>query len=365
MWKKLHPSEPYVIGEQMAQAQRAEQARQSNPNTGPSPLPVNLHYDSSRGDLDLSDPPENPLDDELSALCQRFVRSDPADRSRLRDSISMDDFYTLLSFSRRAAVFAMRDLKTEHVIDGLTAVAITDQSCIDFRDALVALSLLYHAGRVIGADVDHLFGKASSLAAPKMSELIRGFLKRPDDQRDIRKSWGFTVVQTKVGPGFVGWGFESYQPSYPLDQIGLALAQVVKRDKYQPATVTLASKLPPVWLSGVDDNILKSALTSIRGAVTLNADLRLQESPDYEHQVLMIFLAELNNESAAGDLVRLSRQKQARPNDSAMIAVSQGPLFCLAIARSVMAGKRPFESQGSMQRFFFALLAVLQSKYSK
>ena len=184
VWKKLRPSEPYVIGEQMALAQRAEQARLSNPTAGPSPLPANQHYDSSLGDLDLSDPPKHPLDDELSALFHRFAASDPAGRSRLRDSASMDDFYTLLSFSRRSAVFAMRDRKTEHVIDGLTAVAMIEQSRIDFRDALVALSLLHHAARAIGANVDDLFGKASSLAEPKMSELIQGFLKRSEDQRD-------------------------------------------------------------------------------------------------------------------------------------------------------------------------------------
>jgi hypothetical protein len=198
-----------------------------------------------------------------------------------------------------------------------------------------------------------------------MSELIQGFLKRTEDQRDIRKSWGYTVVQTKTGPGFAGWGFESYQPSYPLDQIGLALAQVVKRDKYQPPTVTLASTFPPVWLSGADDSILNSALTSVRGTVTLNADLRPQESPDYKHQSLMIFLNELENESAAGALMRLSERKQARPNEFAMIAVSQGPLFCLAVARSVMVGRPSYESQGSMQRFSAGITAVLQTHYSK
>src|SRR4051794_38074752 len=150
----------------MAEAKRAEQTRLSNPKAGTSPLPANLHYDSSRGDLDLSDPPENALDGELSALCRRFAASDPAGRSRLRDSASMDDFYTLLSFSQRAAVFAMRDRKTEHVIDGLTAVATIEQSRIDFRDALVALSLLYHAGQVIGANLDDLFRKAAALSEP-------------------------------------------------------------------------------------------------------------------------------------------------------------------------------------------------------
>lgn len=347
----------------MAQAQRAEQTRLSNPDAGPSPLPTNLHYDSSRGDLDLSDPQKHPLDDELSTLCHRFAASDPAGRSRLRGSASMDDFYTLLSFSRRSAVFAMRERKTEHVVDGLTAVAMIEHGRIDFRDALGALSLLHHATRAVGADVDDLFGKASSLAEPKMSELIQGFLKRPADQRDIQKSWGYTVVETKAGPGFVGWGFESYQPSYRLDQIGLALAQLAKRDKYQPATVTLASGFPAVWLSSVDDPALKHALISIRGALTVNAALRPQESPDYKSQALMIFLAELDNETAAGTLLRLSQEKQARPKDFAMAAVQQDRLFCLAVARSIMAGKPSFESQASIQRFSTGIAAALKDQY--
>jgi hypothetical protein len=362
---KLRPSEPYVIGEQMAQAQRVEQTRLSNSKAGPSPLPANIHYDSSLGDLDLSDPQKHPLDDELNAFCHRFAASDLAGRSRLRDSASMDDFYTLLAFSRRSAVFAMRDRQREHVIDGLTAVAMIEQSRIDFRDALGALSLLHHAARAIGANVDDLFGKASSLAEPKMAGLIQGFLKRSEDQRDIQKSWGYTVVETKAGPGFVGWGFESYQPSYPLDQIGLALAELVKQDKYQPATITLASDLPAFWLSSVDDTALKHALTAIRGAVTVKADLRPQESPDYKHQALMIFLAELDNETAAGTLLRLSQEKQTRPKNFAMVALNQGRLFCLAVARSIMAGKPSFETHASMQRFSTSLAVVLKDRYPK
>jgi len=167
------------------------------------------------GDLDLSDPPKHPLDDELSALCHRFALSDPAGRSRLRDSTSMLDFSTLLSFSRRSAVFAMRDHKTEHVVDGLSAIAMVEKSRIDFRDAIGALSLLHHAARAIGANVDDLFGMASLLAEPKMSELIQRFLKLSEDQRDIPESWGYTVVETKAGPGFVHWGFKTYHGVVP------------------------------------------------------------------------------------------------------------------------------------------------------
>ena len=106
----------------------------------------------------------------------------------------MQDFYTLLSFSQRSAVFAMRDRKTERIVDGLTAVAMIEKSRIDFRDALGTLSLLLHAALAIGANVEGLFGNAASLAAPEISELIQGFLKRSENERDIQKSWGYAVV---------------------------------------------------------------------------------------------------------------------------------------------------------------------------
>jgi len=207
------------------------------------------HYDRWLGDLDLSNPVKRPLDDELSSLCRRYAASDPSGRSRIRGSAGMDDFYTLISFSQRSAVFAMRDRGTEHIVDGLTAMAMIEQDRIDCRDALGTLSLLHHAARAIRLNTVELFGKAAALAEKKMSELILGFLKRSEDGRDIKKSWGYTVVETKAGPGFLGWGIESYQPTYPLDQIGLALAQIMRLDKYEPTSVTLATDLPALWLS--------------------------------------------------------------------------------------------------------------------
>jgi hypothetical protein len=214
-WKKARSTQPYVIGEQMAQARRAEAARLSNAGSGPSPLPADLRYDRWTGDFDLSDPARNHLDNELTAVCRRIATSDAPARSRLRASTSMDDFYTLLSFSRRSAVFAVRERGTERIADGLTAIAMIEQSRIDFRDALGALSLLYHAAVVIGSNPAGPFGEAASLSEPRMSELILGFLRRSEDGRDIRKSWGYTVVETNRGPGFVRWGFAPYRAGLP------------------------------------------------------------------------------------------------------------------------------------------------------
>jgi hypothetical protein len=300
-------------------------------------------YDPWSGDLNLCDPRPRPLDRELSALCRRFAAS--------RKSTVVEDIGTLLAFSRRAAVFAMREGQPEHIVDGLTAIAQIDGNRADFRDLLLALSLLDHASRRIGVDSDRLLAEAASLAEPPTSEWIHGYRSRTGDQRDLRKSWGYTVVETEAGPGFVGWGGAPFQPSCALDLIALALARAVQRDEYEPARITLASELPPVWLSAPRDGI--------RGVVSIHAELRPKASPDYEHQILMLFLAELETESAAETLVSLARVKQAQPNPFAMLAVSHGPLFCLAIGRCVLAGKPPFETNASLQRFAPAIAAAL------
>jgi len=234
---------------------------------------------------------------------------------------------------------------------------MADPNRIDFRDALMTLSLLNHAAHVIGANVDDLFGTAGSLAEPRMPELILGFLKRTEDQRDIRKSWGYTVIETKAGPGFARWGAKSYQPSFRLDKTALALAELFKRDKYQPSSLTLASEFPAIWLSSVDDTVLKCALTAIRGAITISADLCPQHAPDFQHQVLTIFLVETDEEPAAESLFTLSQE--ARPKDCAMLAVQDGRLFCLVIGRCFLAGKPSYETQASLQRFSPGIAAVL------
>jgi hypothetical protein len=192
------------------------------------------------------------------------------------------------------------------------------------------------------------------------SEVITGSLKRSENDRDSQKSWGHAVVETKGGPGFVSSGIDPYHPSRPLDKIGLALAQLLKRDKYQPASVTVASEVPAVWLSKIDDAALQRALKTIRGVVSMQTTLQPQQSPDHRYQMVSVFLAELESESAVASLMKLYREKQARPRDVAMLAASEGPLFCLVIARSVMGGKPSFETHASLQRFLAGISAALK-----
>ena len=347
----------------MAQAQPARQTRPASPKTGL--LPAQPKYDRWRGDFDITDPVKRPLDDKLAALCRRFATMGATGRSRLRLAASTDDFYSLWAFSRRSAVFAMRDLLPVHIVDGLTCIAMMEPDRIDARDVLGALSLLYFVGNEIGASSDDLFRRAAALAEPNTSELILGFLKRPEEEKSISKAWGYTVIKTKGGPGIVHWGFEPYHPTYSLDAISLALAQLLKQDKYQPGSITLADTLAPIWLSSVDDSALKRALASVRAVATIGGDLRPQESPDYQHQSMTIFVVELNDETEAGLLLQLARAKQTRVNQFALVAAKEGRMFCLAVARSFVAGVASFETQASVQRFSSGIAEILKSYSQK
>src|SRR6185503_8830913 len=110
-------------------------------------------------------------------------------RSAIRIAISMDEFYTLLTFSQRASVFAIREENPEWIVIGLSAIAMIEKERTDYRDILVALSLLYHSATRIGENPDQLLRSAAVLSEAGVSELIVGFVERPQQEKDLRSSW--------------------------------------------------------------------------------------------------------------------------------------------------------------------------------
>jgi hypothetical protein len=226
-------------------------------------------------------------------------------------------------------------------------VAIPDAKTFDFRDMLISLGLLDHATREIRADADALFLGAASLAQPATSELILGYLNRaPRDRRLDR--WGYVQVETQAGAGLLHWRWSPYKPTYPLDQIALALADVMRQDGYHVTSISLASNLPDVWLSSIGDSDLIRALRAIAlWAVRAGVSIvgcprsRARTSPGS----LIVFVEELGAFTAVRLLLWLSREKQKKENDFVFTSFSEGRLFCMVI------GREPTETQTDVQRF--------------
>lgn len=345
----------YVIGREMAKAAEAEQ-RWKQQGTRESPLPKQ-GYDSWHGDLSLIDPAPNSLDDALREITGRYATSDPQQRAALRDSIDMDGFYTLMTFGRRSAVFAMREKKVEIARHGLTAIAMIDQQRVDFRDILMCLSLLYHAANRVGADADKMFREAALLAEPEVGKQIVGFAEQTSDYRSLRRSWGYDEVETAKGVGFIGWEFAKYAPTVDLKSLAMDVADLVAADKYQPDGISVAAKLPPIWLSKGKNAELERVMAGIRGGASLHGSLRPNEHPKHAEQGFFVFIVETSQPDDAQTLLRLSQAQDVQGH--CMIGAAASRLFALIVARSTMVGVEAYETRTTLARFEEGLAKIL------
>jgi len=360
LFSRTRHYEPVVLGEELAAARHAERKRLEAASGDRSPMP-SASYDQWRGELNLAKPTLVSLDDELADLCRRLGEVDAAERAATRRAISMDEFYTLLTFSRRSAVFALRGRRLEHVRDGLTAITLIEADRVDFRDIMVALSLLHYAATRIGIDASRQFSDAAALSEPGVATLINDFAERSPEHRDLRDAWGHIEITTADGPGLVRWGFRAYDPTFDLAGIALDIAGVLEVDAYQPDDPELATELPAVWLRHASKDDLTAALRAVRAAATIHGRLRPGASPTHASQQLTAFLVELRDASLAQRLDAMSR----RPSDSyALLGIAVGTLFCLIAARSFVEGVNAFETRDSLARFRPGIQAVLERHWA-
>ena len=332
-----------------------------------STIGPDMRYDFYAGEMELIDPHPLPLDNKLTEICRRFAGSDATTRAITRTSVSMEDFYTLFTFAQRSAVFALRDNQSSHIIDGLTAIAVIELKRVDFRDALVALALLYNAAIRIGDNPDTLVRTAVALAESNMSAVMEEFINRSPNDKDLRQ-WGHLVVETENGPGLVESHNDPYTPSYPMDRIAFELAQLIKADNYHPV-VELQTHLPRAWLSGVDDKMLAQALQSVVAGAQVTGYLRPETLPHIRGHLarptLLMFLVELAGQSTAESLDALSRAKCTRKNSFSMLAIRNARLFCLVISSSAVRGENPFETAASLARFAPGIERILRTHQSR
>lgn len=351
-----HDEPRHVIGEEMAAAAEAERRRSERGDGGQSPLPT-ASYDGWRGELGLVDPTSLPLDIAIADVCREFARTDDGDRAAVRRSISMDEFYTLLTFGRRSAVFGIRDQSAERVRDGLMAISMIEADRVDFRDILVVLSFLHHAAARVNADTSVLFHDAAAFAEPELAKLVTEFAARAPADQDLRAAWGHVEIETSNGAGFLGWGFRPYDPTYDLAATALDIARLLDVDAYQPGDPSIATDLPAVWLRHAGDPKLEEALGSIRAGATIHGRLRPTASPMHASQQLTIFLVDVRETRWAQRLMAMS----SKPSESfVLLGIAEERLFCLAVARSFVQGAVAHETGESLSRLGPGIRTILR-----
>jgi hypothetical protein len=346
-----------VIGREGARAAEAEARRKARGPSGPSPMPAG-EYGFEAEELGLVNPRPNALDAALADLSRRYAQADDAERARMRDAISMEEFYTLLDFARRASVFGLRERQGGRLAAGLTAVSMVEQERVDYRDILVALSLLHHSAARVGADPAKLFRDAARLAEPNTRQLILGFLARPQQEKSLRDAWGHDEVETEGGVGFIGYNFQPYHPTTDLKRVAVEFARLAAADQYTQVSASIASDLPSYWLEGVDDAALKRALGKVRAGANVHGLHKRGGQLPHDSESLMVFVVETADEAAARTLLDLARRHP--PADYAMLPLAEGRLFCLVVARSFQQGVKPLETGEGLKRFATPMAEVLR-----
>ncbi len=304
------PDKPIVLGQQLADAHRADTKWRESSMGSQSPLPE-AAYDFWRGDLSLLAPAANPLDAEIRRVCRLYASYDADARCKIRRSISMDQFYTLMNFAKRSAVFGIRASKPDSIADGLTAIAMIEQERVDFRDILCCLGFLYHAANRVGGNAQEMFRDAATKAEHEVAEFFLNFTKPTHNSQSLRKSWGYEEIKTETGVGFVGWGFNKYKPTLDLQATIIDISKLVASDSYQPSEIEVATELPEVWLEAKQSPAGKHALSAIRACAMVSASLRPDKHVEHDSQQFTVFLVEAANESDAQALIKLAESNES------------------------------------------------------
>ncbi len=305
-------------------------------------------YDPWLGQSNLYDPVALPLDAKISRSLQAYRDGSGPMRQELRRSIDQTTGYTLLTFARRSAVFAMRQASAEILADGLAACAVLDDERVDERDILVALAMLVHAAPRTGRHADEAMRQAAELASPSIARLIEGSVGRSAVEQDLRDAWGLVEVTAPDGIGLLQWGFRPWMPTLDVTGAAVKIVAAISAGDYQADDPTLAVELPEIWLSEARDPALGAILGSARGSALVHGRLRPATSEHHESQQLSIWVVEAPDASSAAQLHAMAAH--ARP-ETATLGVSVAALFALAIGRSFVMGVPSFETTTRLARF--------------
>ncbi len=260
-----------VLGQELADANQKEQERLESGNYNDSPFPE-FNYSKWKGEKSLINPQINELDSFIVQFTNKYIESNDAQRKDIRNSLSQDDIYTIFTFCQRATIFGIRDNGHKAYIENsLNSLSMVDPERCDYRDALVAMAFANHGIQKSTLNRRELYNKAAKLANPKMAELLIGFEARKVEDQSIENMAGYTQILTGSGIGFVQYGYEEFQPTINLSEIGFKISEFIENEKYQGASISVGESLPLIWVDGEDNSELKEILNRSLGTVSVRA----------------------------------------------------------------------------------------------
>lgn len=326
-----------VLGAAVAAARRQEDARLAEGPYGPSPL-AGCQYDSERARLNLLGVRALPVDTALRRVARAFREQSREEQHETRARIEMGELYTLVTFARRCAALALNDVCSTWPQDGLSAIAMVDETRIDQRDALSALSLLAHATQATGSNWRALLDDVSGAVTPGMA-LLLAVVASPSPLTDS----GYMEVRHDGVVGFVRWGGASYRPTLDLQALAVRLGAQLEGRDYVPQ-LEIGVEVPDVWF--LDPGGAKQLLRTVHGAVQVSGDSARAPSDRFADMFIQ-WVAELPGPKETSALVECAGP-QRRHDGRFITACAVDRLICLVVAGSWIEGVDPTQTLDSL-----------------
>lgn len=332
-------TEDVFLGMELAVARVADELHRMTA-TGPSPLRDSA-YPAAAGAL------WRWVDAHQDAPVWAFVRAytEVPDRERVRDSLTADDFHTLITFARRCALAALRNEDPGAVESAFDALSAVDLARVDWRDVAVAASLASYAARRVGVEADEVLAGAVRRSDPAVGDLLAHAVT---SDVDLARDWGYREVRTATGPVLLdGDG----RTSDVLLMLALQVADLVEKDgTYEVTDAGVADELPAVWLGNAPDAV--EARRELRGCVRVHAEPVGVRFRDF----LLVFVAEAATEEHAAAIAAAARQ---HGDGTPRFGVAVGCRCAVVVASSAVVGQPSIEDECALARFLEPIRALL------
>lgn len=287
-----------------------------------------------------------PEDADVWAFVRAYAGA--ADRDRVRSSLTLDDFYTLMTFARRCVLAALRNEDPGAAEAAFDALSIIDLERFDRRDVLLTASMASYAARRVGLLADEVLAGAVRLAQSAVAEILE---RAVTQDIDLVGDWSYREVATAAGPVLIR------SDSQPLnDELlfrALTVAELVENDgNYTVTDVNELAELPSMWLG--DDVEVRAARKRLLGCVRFHA-----ETPKHiSRHTLMVFLVEAADDRDAEVIAAAARRRS--DDNTAYIGVVVGAQCTVVVARSSAVNEPPIEDPESLARLAGPISVLLK-----
>lgn len=265
-------------------------------NIGESPL-VGIRYPVAATSLwRWRDAPEDQV---VTGLLTRCTGAGRDGAQQLRDALSVEDFFTLVTFAQRCVLAALRTEDAERVSLGWAALAMIDLNrCADPRDVWMAARLVRYATDRLGLDPGPAAHLAFELADPDTADLLAEVIA--DDEADLTQDCGMREVMTATGPILVDDDDETYRPDTDLVDIALRLTVLLAEYDYADARITVATSIAQHWLADAMSSTVHAAMDGTAGSGGLAGCVSVHSSPsDDRSSTLLVFVGEASTPADA------------------------------------------------------------------